>query len=86
MSPSEVLANRVPALIGGQVECLFSALPSLSGFAKNNQVKILGSNAVQRSSLMPQVPSISEIIPGFDFAVIIGSLAHATRLLVPLHV
>ena len=69
--------QSVPALIGGQVECLFSALPSLSGFAKNNQVKILGSNAGQRSSLMPQVPSISEIIPGFDFAVIIGALAHA---------
>jgi tripartite-type tricarboxylate transporter receptor subunit TctC len=54
--------QSVPALVGGQVECLFSALPSLAGFAKNNQVKILGSNAGQRSSLMPQVPSISEII------------------------
>jgi tripartite-type tricarboxylate transporter receptor subunit TctC len=69
--------QSVPALIGGQVECLFSALPSLAGFAKTNQVKILGSNAGQRSSLMPQVPSISEIIPGFDFAVVIGVLASA---------
>jgi tripartite-type tricarboxylate transporter receptor subunit TctC len=69
--------QSVPALIGGQVECLFSALPSLAGFAKTNQVKILGSNAGQRSSLMPQVPSISEIIPGFDFAVVIGALAPA---------
>jgi tripartite-type tricarboxylate transporter receptor subunit TctC len=34
-------------------------------------------NAGQRSSLMPQVPSISEIIPGFDFAVVIGVLASA---------
>jgi tripartite-type tricarboxylate transporter receptor subunit TctC len=69
--------QSVPALIGGQVECLFSALPSLAGFAKTNQVKIFGSNAGQRSSLMPQVPSISEIIPGFDFAVVIGVLASA---------
>ena len=67
--------QSVPALIGGQVESLFSALPSLAGFAKNNQVRILASNAAQRSALMPNVPTISELIPGFDFAVIIGILA-----------
>lgn len=69
--------QSVPALIGGQVESLFSALPSLAGFAKNNQVRILASNAAQRSALMPNVPTISELIPGFDFAVIVGALAAA---------
>ena len=38
-------------------------------------MKLLATNAAQRSALAPNVPSIGEIIPGFDFAVIIGVLA-----------
>ena len=67
--------QSVPALIGGQVEALFSALPSLSGFVKAGQVKLLATNAAQRSSQAPNVPAIAEVIPGFDFAVIVGVLA-----------
>jgi tripartite-type tricarboxylate transporter receptor subunit TctC len=69
--------QSVPALVGGQVDALFSAMPSLSGFAKSGQVKILGSNAGQRSSQSKEVPSIAEVIPGFDFSVQIGVLAQS---------
>jgi len=68
-------ALSVPALIGGQVDVAFSALPSLAGFVKDNRVKLLGTNAAQRSSVAPNVPAIAEIVPGFDFAVIVGVLA-----------
>ena len=68
-------ALSVPALIGGQVDVAFSALPSLSGFVKNNQVKLLASNAAARSAAAPGTPAIAEIVPGFDFAVIVGVLA-----------
>lgn len=73
--PFKGSGQSVPALIGGQVEVLFSALPSLSGFVKAGQAKILATNAGQRSSLAPNVPAIAEVIPGFDFAVIVGVLA-----------
>lgn len=69
--------QSVPALIGEQVDCLFSALPSLAGFAKTNQVRLLANNAGQRSALMPAVPSLAEVIPGFDFSVVIGASAQA---------
>ena len=68
-------ALSVPALIGGQVDVAFSALPSLSGFVKNNQVKLLATNAAARSAAAPGTPAIAEIVPGFDFAVIVGVLA-----------
>jgi tripartite-type tricarboxylate transporter receptor subunit TctC len=67
--------QSVPALVGTQVDALFSAMPSLSGFSKSGQVKILGSNAGQRSAQNKDIPSISEVIPGFDFSVAIGVLA-----------
>ncbi len=73
--PFKGTGQAVPALIGGQVDVLFSALPSLAGFVKNGQVKLLASNAAQRSAQAPHVPLIAEIIPGFDFAPIVGVLA-----------
>lgn len=73
--PYKGSAQSVPALIGGQVDVAFSALPSLAGFVKNGQVRLLGSNAAQRSSQEPGVPAIAETIPGFDFAPTIGVFA-----------
>ena len=68
-------AASVPAMIGGQVEMVFSAYPSLAGFVKNGQAKILATNSAKRSNLAPNVPAISESLPGFDFAVIVVVMA-----------
>jgi len=73
--PFKGTGQSVPALIGGQVDMLFSALPSLSGFVKSGQVRLIGNNAGKRSTQEPNVPTLSEIIPGFDFAPIVGVLA-----------
>ncbi len=73
--PFKGSAQSVPALIGGQVDVAFSARPSLAGFVKDNRVKLLATNASARSGSEPNVPAIAEIIPGFDFAVIVGVLA-----------
>ena len=73
--PFKGTGQSVPALLGGQIEVLFSALPSLAGFVRSGQVKLLASNALQRSSQAPNIPTISESIPGFDFAPIVGILA-----------
>ena len=68
-------AASVPALVGGHVDMAFSALPSLQGFVKSGQVKLLATNSVQRSPLAPTVAAVSEIIPGFDFAVAVVMMA-----------
>jgi tripartite-type tricarboxylate transporter receptor subunit TctC len=73
--PFKGTGQSVPALIGGQVDVAFSALPSVSGFVKANQIKLLATNAGKRSAQEPGVPAIAEIVPGFDFAVIVGVLA-----------
>lgn len=69
--------QSVPALLGGQVDFLFSALPSMAGFVKAGQVTLIGSNDAKRSPQAPDVPAIAEVIPGFDFSVTIGALARA---------
>lgn len=65
----------VPALAGEQVDMVFAAYPSLAPFEKNGKVRLLATNSLKRSTLAPNVPAISEKIPGFDFAVKVAVLA-----------
>ncbi|MBK9114242.1 MAG: tripartite tricarboxylate transporter substrate binding protein [Betaproteobacteria bacterium] len=75
--PFKGTGQSVPALVGGQVEVLMSAYPSLSGFVKEGRVRLLATNSEQRSAQAPDLPAIAELIPGFDFAPIVGVLAPA---------
>jgi tripartite-type tricarboxylate transporter receptor subunit TctC len=70
--PYKGTGESVPALLGGHVDVLFSAFPSLSGAAVSGRVKLLASNGVGRSSLAPDLPAVSEVIPGFNFASMVG--------------
>jgi tripartite-type tricarboxylate transporter receptor subunit TctC len=75
--PYKGTGESVPALLGGHVDTLFSALPSLSGAAGTNRVKLLASNGVSRSAQAPDLPAIAETIPGFNFAPIVGIYARS---------
>lgn len=73
--PFKGTGESVPALLGGHVETLFSAYPSLSGAAGTNRITLIASNGAERSPLAPNVPAIAEIVPGFNFATIVGIYA-----------
>lgn len=75
--PFKGTGESVPALLGGHIEILYSAFPSLSGAAGTNQVRFLAANSLKRSSLAPDLPAVSEIIPDYDFAPLIGMYAKA---------
>ena len=75
--PFKGTGESVPALLGGHVEVLFSAYPSLSGAAEGNRIKLLASNGAQRSAQAPNLPTVAEFIPGFDFAPIVGIFARS---------
>lgn len=66
-----------PALVGGQVDFSVAALPSMLGFYNSKQVRLIASNAATRSTQVPDVPTIAERVPGFDFSVVVGVLAAA---------
>ncbi len=68
-------ANSVPAMIGGQVELVFASPPSLMGFVKAGQARLLAINSTKRSPLAPDVPAMGEKMPGFDFAFNVAVLA-----------
>ncbi|CAN5305507.1 tripartite tricarboxylate transporter substrate binding protein [soil metagenome] len=65
----------VPAMIGKQVDMVFASPPALMGFVTSGQAKLLAVNSIKRSPLAPNVPALSEKIPGFDFAFNVAVLA-----------
>ena len=75
--PYRGTGQSVPALVGGQVDLLFSAYPSLGGFVREGRIKLLATNGAERSPQAPDLPAIAETVPGFDFAPIVGILAPA---------
>lgn len=75
--PYRGTGQSVPALLGGHVQVLFSAYPSLAGAVEANKLKLLATNGSQRSAQAPDIPAIADVVPGFDFAVMVGILAKA---------
>ena len=75
--PYKGTGQSVPAVVGNQVAMVFSAFPSLSGFVRGGQVKLLVVNTAKRSVFAPNVTALGELIPGFDFAPNIGIFAPA---------
>jgi tripartite-type tricarboxylate transporter receptor subunit TctC len=75
--PYKGVGESVPALLGGQIDFVWSAYSSLKGLAEDKRVKLIAQNSAERSSIVPDVPPVADFIPGFDFAPLIGIFARA---------
>ena len=76
--PYKGTGQSVPALLGGQVALLYSALPSIAGHLKDGKVKILAISSAKRAAQTPEVPTVAEAgIAGYDYVAEIGLLAPA---------
>lgn len=77
--PYKGTGQAVPALIGGEVSLLFSALPSIAAHIKAGRLKLLAVNTIKRSPQEPNVPTIAEVtgIKDYDYPPAIGVLAPA---------
>jgi tripartite-type tricarboxylate transporter receptor subunit TctC len=77
--PYKGTGQAVPALIGGEVALLFSALPSIAPHIKAGRLKLLAVNTIKRSPQAPDIPTIAEVtgIRDYDYPPEIGVLAPA---------
>jgi len=53
-------------LLSGNVQISIDAISALSPQAKSGAVRALGVAAPERSTILPDVPTISETLPGYD--------------------
>ena len=64
--PYKGTALAIPDLAGGSVDVLFDSLPSGLPHVKEGRLRALGITSLKRSPLLPNLPAISETIPGFE--------------------
>ena len=63
-------------IIGGQVDMMFDAVTTMTEQVKAGKVKAIATSGAQRSSVLPDVPTLQEAgLPGYDATIWLGLMA-----------
>ena len=65
-------------ILGGQVQMMFDAITTMAPNVRAGKLKALGTSGKTRSTVLPEVPTISEAgVPGYDAVIWLGFMAPA---------
>ena len=63
-------------VLGGQVEMMFDAVPTMSEHIKSGKVRALATTGRQRSATLPDVPTVTDAgVPGYEATIWLGLMA-----------
>jgi tripartite-type tricarboxylate transporter receptor subunit TctC len=63
-------------VLGGQVDMMFDAIPTMSEHIRSGRVRALATTGKQRSATLPDVPTASEAgVPGYEATIWLGLMA-----------
>ena len=62
-------------VIGGQAQVMFDGIPSSIAHVKAGELRALGVTTAAREAVLPDVPSISEFVPGYEASSWLGIVA-----------
>jgi len=66
------------AVMGGQVQMMFDAVPTMAAQARAGKVKALATSGTRRSSVTPELPTLAEAgVPGYEAGLWLGLMAPA---------
>jgi tripartite-type tricarboxylate transporter receptor subunit TctC len=75
--PYKGTAPAMTDLISGQVQMMFTSMPTVLAHVKAGRLRLLGTGGTKRSAVIPDTPSISEFVPGFELITWYGIFAPA---------
>lgn len=62
-------------LLAGRVDMMFGELASAGAYIRAGKLRVLGAATERRHPLLPEIPTLSETLPGFNVAVFYGMVA-----------
>lgn len=73
--PYKGTAPAMTDLIAGQVQMMFTSMPTVLGHVKAGRLRLLGTGGTKRSAVIPDTPMIADTIPGFELVTWYGVFA-----------
>jgi tripartite-type tricarboxylate transporter receptor subunit TctC len=73
--PYRSSAAALTDLLGGQVQTVFSPLPSSIEHVRNGRLRALATTGAMRSAALPDVPVVSDFVPGYEATAFYGVCA-----------
>lgn len=75
--PYKAVGQAITDVVSGQVKMMIYQVPSVKPFIDDGRLKAIAVTTAKRIALLPNVPTIAENYPGFDFSAWFGILAPA---------
>ena len=66
MIPYKGIPPAITDMLGGNIEVVFSDLGNAQAQLKGTKIKAFGVTSTQRSSALPDLPAITEQVPGYE--------------------
>ena len=64
--PYRGTALAIPDLVSGKIDVLFDSLPTGLPHVKDGRLRALGVTSAKRTPLAPDLPPISDVLPGYE--------------------
>jgi tripartite-type tricarboxylate transporter receptor subunit TctC len=59
-------------LIAGQVQIMFATMPSSVEYVRSGKLRALAVTSAERSTALPDVPTVAEFVPGYEASAVYG--------------
>ncbi|HSP48738.1 MAG TPA: tripartite tricarboxylate transporter substrate binding protein [Pseudolabrys sp.] len=73
--PHKASGDMRNSVLSGNVQMMFDAITVMSELAKAGKVRALATTGKERNPLTPELPTVSETVPGYESTIWIGLMA-----------